>query len=164
MAPSHYLNQCWLFIIEARWNLVHDNFAETVLHITWNKMFENRIWYLKILYFPGTKELTHSGRVTHICVSRLTITGSDNDLSPGRSQAIIWTNAGILLIGPSGTNFSENLIEILTSSFTKMRLNVSSAKMAAILPRPQCVKLMVMQSVSNAKHYFFSCYPNPSVF
>ena len=72
--------------------------------------------------------LTHWGRVTHICVSKLTITGSDNGLSPGRRQATIWTNAGILLIGPSGTNFSENLIEILSFSFTKMRLKVSSAK------------------------------------
>ena len=41
------------------------------------------------------------GRVTHICVSRLTITGSDDGLSPGRRQAIIWTNAGILLIDQS---------------------------------------------------------------
>ena len=32
--------------------------------------------------------------------SKLTITGSDNGLSPGRRQAIIWTNDGILLIGP----------------------------------------------------------------
>ena len=44
--------------------------------------------------------LTHWGRVTHICVSKLSITGSDNGLSPGRRQAIIWTNAGILLIEP----------------------------------------------------------------
>ena len=51
--------------------------------------------------------LTHWGRVTHICVGNLTIIGSDNGLSPGRRQAIIWTNAGILLIGPLGTNFSE---------------------------------------------------------
>ena len=58
--------------------------------------------------------LTHWGRVTHICVSKLTTIGSDNGLSPGRRQAIIWTNAGILLIGPLGTNFSEILIEILT--------------------------------------------------
>ena len=28
-------------------------------------------------------------------------------LSPGRRQAIIWTNAGILSIEPLGTNFSE---------------------------------------------------------
>ena len=40
--------------------------------------------------------LTHWGRVTHICVSGLSILGSDNGLSPGRRQAIIWTNAGIL--------------------------------------------------------------------
>ena len=37
--------------------------------------------------------------------------GSDNGLSPGRRQAIIQTNAGILLIGPLRTNFSEILIE-----------------------------------------------------
>ena len=51
--------------------------------------------------------ITHWGRVTHICVSELTIIGSDNGLSPGRRQAIIWTNAGILLIQPLGTNFNE---------------------------------------------------------
>ena len=45
-----------------------------------------------------------------------------------RRQAIIWTNAGILLIEPLGTNFSENVIKILTFSFTKMLLKVSSAK------------------------------------
>ena len=38
--------------------------------------------------------------------------GSDNGLSPGGRQAIIWTIAGKLLIGPLGTNFSEILIEI----------------------------------------------------
>ena len=53
--------------------------------------------------------LTHWGRVTHICVSELTIIGSDNGLSPGRRQAIIWTNAGILLIRTLGTNVSEIL-------------------------------------------------------
>ena len=62
-------------------------------------------------------ELTHWSRVTQICVSKLTIIGSDNGLLPDRRQAIIWTNAGIFLIGPLGTNFSEILIEILTFSF-----------------------------------------------
>ena len=42
----------------------------------------------------------HWGRVTHICISKLTITGSDNGLSSGRRQTIIWTNAGILLFEP----------------------------------------------------------------
>ena len=40
--------------------------------------------------------------------------GSDNGLSPVRRQAITWTNAGLLSIGPLGTNFSENLINIHT--------------------------------------------------
>ena len=51
--------------------------------------------------------------MTHICVSGLTSIGSDNGLSPGRRQAIIRTNAGILLIRPLGTNFSEFSVEML---------------------------------------------------
>ena len=45
--------------------------------------------------------------MTHIYVSKLTIIGTDNGLLPGRQQAIIWTNAGILLIQALGTIFSE---------------------------------------------------------
>ena len=56
--------------------------------------------------------LTHWGRVMHKCVSKLPFISSDYGLSPGRRQAIIWTNAGILSIGPLGTNFSEILIEM----------------------------------------------------
>ena len=66
--------------------------------------------------------LTHWGRVTHICVSKSTIIVSDNGLSPGRRQAIIWTNNGILLIRSLVTNFSEILSEIHTFSFKKMHL------------------------------------------
>ena len=91
-------------------------------------------------FFSPAQCLTHWGRVTHICVSNLTIIGSDNGLSPGGRQAIIWTNTGIFLIGPLGTNFSEISIEILTFSIKKMRFKVLSAKMVAILSRPQCVK------------------------
>ena len=75
--------------------------------------------------------LTHWGWVTHICVVKLTTIGSDNGLAPGRPQAIIWTNAGILLIGPLETNFSEILFGIHTSSFKKMHLKMSSAKWRA---------------------------------
>ena len=60
--------------------------------------------------------LFHWGRVTHICVGNLTIIGSDNGLAPSWHQAIIWTNTGILLTGPLGTNFTEILIEIITFS------------------------------------------------
>ena len=61
-------------------------------------------------------------------VSKLTVIGSDNGLSPGRRQAIIWTNTGILLIGPLGTNFNEIFIEIHTFSFKKIHLKMSSGK------------------------------------
>ena len=83
--------------------------------------------------------LIHWGQVTHICVGNVTIIGSDNGSSPSRRQAIIWTNAGILLIGPWGTNFTEILIKIYTFSFKKMHLKMSSAELAPILSRPQCV-------------------------
>ena len=83
--------------------------------------------------------LTHWGRVTHICVVKLTIIASDNGLSPGRRQAIIWTNVGILLIGPLGTNLSEILSEIHTFSLKKMNFKMSSAKW-----RPFCLGLNVL--------------------
>ena len=91
----------------------------------------------------SNSQLTHWGRVTHICVSKLSIIGSDNGLSPDRRQAIILTNAGILLIGPLGTDFSEILIEIQTFSFKKMRLKVSSAKW-----RPFCLGLNVLTDLA----------------
>ena len=72
--------------------------------------------------------LTHWGQVMHIYISKLTIFGSHNGLSPSRRQAIIWTNAGILLIRNLGTNFSEILEEIHSLSFSKMHLEMSSAK------------------------------------
>ena len=71
---------------------------------------------------------THWGRVMHICVNKITITGSDNGLLAGQSQAIIWNNAWILLIGHLGTNFRDILIWIQTFSLRKTRLKTSAAK------------------------------------
>ena len=89
--------------------------------------------------FLGLSELTHWDRMTHICVVTNTNIGSDNGLSHGRRQTIIWTNAGILLIGPWGTIFSEILIEILTFSFKKMRLKMSSAKWRPFFSASMCL-------------------------
>ena len=50
---------------------------------------------------------------TYASVNSVNI-GSDNGLLPIQCQAIIWTNAGILLIGHLGTNFSEISVEIHT--------------------------------------------------
>ena len=84
--------------------------------------------------------LTDWGWVTHIFVSKLTTIGSDNGLLPGRRQAIIWTNAWILLIQTLGTNFSDEILrEIYTFSFKKMHLKMSSGKC-----RPSCLGLNVL--------------------
>ena len=52
-------------------------------------------WYIAKVFVGDDTffiQLIHWGRVTHICVSKLTIIGPDNGLSPGRRQAIVWTN------------------------------------------------------------------------
>ena len=92
--------------------------------------------------------LTHWGRVTHISISKLTVIGSDNGLSPGRPQAIIWTNTGILLIGLLWTKLSEILIEIHTNPLEK-----SSGKWL-----PFCLGLNVL-NVSSTE-YVYAYMPN----
>ena len=83
--------------------------------------------------------LTHWGRVMNICIGKLTIIGSDNGLSPGWRQAIIWNNAGLLLIRPLGTNLGEILIRIHIFSFKKIHLKMLSAKW-----HPFCISLNVL--------------------
>ena len=89
--------------------------------------------------------------MTHICVGNLAIIGSDNGFSPGRRQAIIWTNDGILLIGPLGTNFSEIWIWIETFSLKKMHF---VCEVASILSRPQCVNV---NSIAKALELILFC-------
>ena len=86
--------------------------------------------------------LTPWGRMTYICVSKLTILGSDNGLSPGRRQPIIWTYDGILLFGQLGTNFSEISIEIYR--IQENAFDIVVWKMAAILSRPQSINAKMM--------------------
>ena len=90
----------------------------------------------------GQSTLTHWGRVMHICVSKLTIIGSNNGLSPDRYQAIIWTSVGILFIGPLGTNFNEIFIKIHTFSLNKIHLKMSPGKR-----QPYCLGLNVLRSI-----------------
>ena len=133
----------WLIITKWHFNasfIWHDYSYSFIAMIGWynDRTFlksQHTVWMYKsniglneyaIIYYHYL--LTHWSRVTHICVGTNTNIGSDNGLSPGRRQAIIWTNAGILLIGPLGTNFSGILSEIHTFSFKKMHFKTSSAK------------------------------------
>ena len=118
------------------WNIYHTLNSHSLAHISLSQVSYG-------INIVGIEEkcslLTHWGRMTHICVGNLTIICSDDGLLPGQRQAIIWTNAGILLIGPLGTNILESLIEILTFSFTKIRLKLSSATW-----QPFCLGLSVL--------------------
>ena len=151
--PRQWLVDWWQHIIT--WTNV-DLSSVRSMAFTWGQFHKrypsHQLLNLKIIHLksyqnlPGAKELnlhpticwlTHWGRVKHICVSRLTITGSDNGLSPGRRQAIMWTNAGILLIGPNliGQKFHRN-----SSIFIhKNTIESVVCETVAILSRPQCV-------------------------
>ena len=83
-------------------------------------------------------ELFHWGWVTHICVDKLFTIGSDNGLSPDRRQAIIWTNAHFLSIGPLRTYFNKNLIKIQQFSLKKMHVEMSSAKWRPFVSASMC--------------------------
>ena len=148
----------WILGNKLQWNLNRNLYI-----FIQENVFENVVWKMVAIlsqpqyvehtmwadvtrsfgHYPA--QLTHWGRVRHICISKLTIIGSDNGLSPGRHQAIIWTNAGILLIRTLGTNFSEIFSEICALSFKKMRLKVSSAKW-----RPFCLGLNVLTESKQA--------------
>ena len=77
--------------------------------------------------------------MTHNCASERTTIDSDNGLSPGRRQAIICDNAGLLLFEPLGTNFSEISIENIFIQENAFESVVCET--AAILSRPQCVNI-----------------------
>ena len=99
--------------------------------------------YPILIYKVCKKEsvLTHWGRVTHKCISKLIIIGLDNGLAPGWRQAIIWTNAGIMLMGTLGIHLNEILSKVHTYSFKRMYLKMSTKW------RPLCLGLNV-QSIS----------------
>ena len=123
---ENYTFKIWVICLMGQW-------AKWPLAILYNPIggFE--------LFSPSLSVLTHWGQVTNICVSNLTTNGSDKGLSPTRRQAIIWTNADMLWIGPIGTNFNEIWIESHAFSFTKIHLKMSSGKW-----RPFCLSLNVL--------------------
>ena len=115
---SHYLNQLWqsllthIYFDQPKWvktlpvfcnkdtvrtcitkpflnleNQVIHSYGHQVLSVIFTAL---RAFFYIINYIHY---LTHWGQVTYICISKSTIIVSDNGLSPGRCQAIIWTNA-----------------------------------------------------------------------
>ena len=92
-------------------------------HISWHSKNQFNYW----------------GRATYISVSKLTIIGSDDGLSPGRHKAIVWTNAGILYNWSPRNNFNWNWYIFIK----KMHLKMSSGKRW-----PFCLGLNVLTHLS----------------
>ena len=116
-------------------------FRKLLLH--WTPTFEIQIngvysvkwnFHQNILHVHHLKLISPSCRI-YASVNQVSI-GSDNGLSPIRRQAITCTNAGLLLIGLLGTNFTV----VLLFSFKEMHLKMSSAKLVVILSRGKRVK------------------------
>ena len=119
---------CWMrytsidiHIIKIRWSHNHLIFIIGIL-ISFLKD-ENLLWttnsFLSIRIFFMSTVLTHWGWVMQICISKLTIIGSDIGFPPGRGQAIISINTGILLIWTLETNLSQILSNIHSFSLKK---------------------------------------------
>ena len=124
------------------WYIVNESANRSARHHNYDA-----IYHSQIEVDLGLHSLTHWARLTHICVGNLTIIGSDNGLSPGRRQAIIWTYARVVLIGILGTNFNEILIEIHAFSFKKINLKISSGKWW-----PFCLGLNVLKRRTSYGH------------
>ena len=102
------------------WTFV-DNLSADLYIWLWNTNAKDNISYINVNHFciktPETAiQLIEAEWRIYVSVN----------LSPGRRQAIIWTNAGILLIRTLGTNFSAILSEIRAFSFKKMHLKMSA--------------------------------------
>ena len=147
----------WLVLSETilwQWQLFHVSFS---LQVSERLTFK----FVSTLCLLYDMILTHWGQVMHICVSKIIIIGSDNGLSHGRCQAIIWSNAGILLIEPLGTNFNEILIKIHIFSFKKINLKMSSGKWWPLIIL--CLGLNVLMSL-DWPNKVTSTYQNSSHF
>ena len=131
--------RCTFFVMNsALWDTEQVDYGSCEIVLLLSKMPEGSTSYLS-----RRNHTLNSFRLgMHICVSELTIIASDNGLSPGRRQAIIWTKYEIVLIGPLETTFNEIFSEIHTFFFNmwkKMHLKMSSGKW-----RPFCLGLNVL--------------------
>ena len=136
---GHCLDQCQLPVLVSVHLSSPQSLLATIFHIS-------DLCMVRPSAFPWTWILE---RLRQVCsylglFSHILMVGWPVWLAPSavpcRHQAIIWTSAGILLITPLGTKFSEILIKIHTFLFRKMHLKMLSGKW-----RPFCLRLNVLR-------------------
>ena len=97
--------------------------------------------------------LSHWGRVTHICVSKLTIIGSDNDLSPGRRSSHYLNQCWNIVNWTLRNKLQWNLSRNSNIFFQKNALENVVCVIASISSRPQwvnntwCVRLVYWRGI-----------------
>ena len=136
-------------------NIVISRIYKFSLTLIWPSRLASIFSALFFVYLAGSRvDLTHWGQVTHIFVSKLTITRSDNGLSaPNHYSNQCWN-----FFEPLGTTFSEIVIEIHIFSFMEMHFKMSSAKWW-----PFCLGLNVLTWGSDPlytllNHMIWICY------
>ena len=136
-----------LLVIKSNWSTTATNQTKTLC--SWK--------YLIIRYWYPVNSLRPSE--AYMSVDKTTV-ASNNGLSPVRHWAIIWTNTGLLLIGPLGTNVSDIGIKIQQFSYKNFENVV--CKMAAILSWPQCLAKFDWGFMSETKIILKLTYMCPS--
>ena len=111
--PSHYLNQFW-FSVKLKMKSEHGKIfiQENVFETTVSK------------YLPfclGLDMEIQRELVTYICISLL-----NHHWLTDQQQAIIWTNAALLLMGSLGTKFAETFIKIKQFPCTEIHFKMQN--------------------------------------
>ena len=89
----------------ALWNEIQWNINGKSNIFNQENAFEN-IFSKMVDFFIGFNAFIHGDGNLNI----IRLDNKDNGLAPDCHQATNWNNAGILLIGPSGINFTEIVI------------------------------------------------------
>ena len=140
MKPSHYLKQCWFLICEVPWHLPESNLTASAQATLYNE-FQNYT-FTWLPYLPVANVLTHWGRVTHICVSKLNSIGSDNALSPSHHLNRCWNIVNLTLGNKLPWNVYRNSYIFIKKN---LYLKMSSGKW-----RPFCPGLNVLMPPTTA--------------
>ena len=88
----------------------------------------------------GHNVLTHWGRVTHICVGKLTIIGSDYGLSPETALSHYLNQCWNIVNWILGNKLHRNFNRNSNISIHENALEDVVCELASILSQPQCVK------------------------
>ena len=105
----------------------------------WHRWWLGAIRHQAITYTNVDFSLTHWGRVTHICVGKQTIIGSDNGLSPGRRQAFYLNQCRNIVNWNLGNKLQWKFIQNSNIFIQENAFENVVRKLVAILPQPQCV-------------------------